>query len=294
MLAFEEAIPRPALAANIIRVPIEVSEVGQPIISLTIGGHGPYRFIVDTGSNISGIREDLARELKLTPLGTTSTNGLSGSSAATVYSVRDLAIGGMAPQPTTTLLGLEAYREFDGIIAAGFLTERPSELDFEAREIRIYPNGGLLLAGYDWLDTVSLDGPVGGSKRLCVFLDWEGHRLKCLLDTGSPPELYISGDYVRKQHLWNAYADYRDLQVKGVTGAVTARRLVRASNVNLGSIHYASVYTSLGDPSSHDGQWHDAILGARLLRQFTIVFNGESGVGLKPNSSYDSTVSSGG
>ena len=44
---------------------------GRPVVMVTLNGHGPYRFILDTGAMISVIDASLAHELELPIVGET-------------------------------------------------------------------------------------------------------------------------------------------------------------------------------------------------------------------------------
>jgi predicted aspartyl protease len=57
------AFLRAALAADAVVVPFEELPSGHLVVPCTIDGHGPYRFVVDTGANSFVIDPDVASEL---------------------------------------------------------------------------------------------------------------------------------------------------------------------------------------------------------------------------------------
>src|SRR6266571_4156589 len=61
--------------------PTTRDHIGRVVVPVMINGHGPFRFIVDTGANHSTISPGLARELGLTPSVAASIvlDGITGS-----------------------------------------------------------------------------------------------------------------------------------------------------------------------------------------------------------------------
>ena len=55
---------------------------GRVVMPITIGGKGPYLFLIDTGRATSMIEDELARELKLQVTGTVSARGIGGRYAS--------------------------------------------------------------------------------------------------------------------------------------------------------------------------------------------------------------------
>jgi hypothetical protein len=273
---------------HVLSVPIEVSPVGRLYVSVMIGGRGPFRFVIDTGAYVSCIRESLAKELGLAYASSSIGEGMGGGEMNNaVYLARDMVFGGALRQSAVALSGLKAFPECDGLLAAGFLTVLPTELDYEAREIRFYPPHTLDESAYHWLPTSRKADSEQSSPKVYIRMKWRGDTLQAVLDTGAPPELILLPDYVRAHHLWDSFPSYKALTGSGITGAAFTRRLVDAQDINLGAIHYDTLKISLEDPSVRENVGgEDAILGSRLLRQFTIAFNGEKGVGLKPNSAF--------
>src|SRR5215471_13002131 len=95
----ERAGPHVPVPANIDAprggVTVEMQEWGgRPVIEVAINGHGPYRFILDTGAAATVVSEELSRELALAPLAGVAVASANGGPAPAIAMIDDLRIGG--------------------------------------------------------------------------------------------------------------------------------------------------------------------------------------------------------
>jgi hypothetical protein len=84
---------RPVLARDIVRVPIEVTDTGLPVIGAVIDGRR-LRFIVDTGAQINAIRRDLVAPLHLRRVGHRPGIGADGRVTVADYVAYGVILGG--------------------------------------------------------------------------------------------------------------------------------------------------------------------------------------------------------
>ena len=71
-LPVRAAAPAPAVTSRIV---VSADRIWVPA---TIGGEGPFRFILDTGAAVSGIAIPLAKRLGLRGIGHVRMNGIGG------------------------------------------------------------------------------------------------------------------------------------------------------------------------------------------------------------------------
>ncbi|MEI9851739.1 MAG: retropepsin-like aspartic protease [Sphingomonas sp.] len=136
-------LPRAAVAQDDVFV-ARIALLGvRVVIAVTIGGRGPYQFMIDTGAFLSLIDKTLAIELGLRPNGKADVSGAGGTAELDRYEARDVNLGGLR-QKFVSFAAHDASGfgpNIRGALAAGLLTEMDGDLDFERGEWRLYPDG---------------------------------------------------------------------------------------------------------------------------------------------------------
>ena len=270
-------------ASGPVHIPVDFSQYGMPILSVTIGGKGPFRFALDTGAETNLIKPDLAKSLGLQAIDSVQTYALNGHALAQQYLADNIVFGGGLRQSRISVLALSDIGDYDGMLAAGFLTSLPSELDYGAGEIRLYPSGGPNLAGYLPIPGGIEQFDSQTSPRMFCQLTIDGLTLKVMIDTGSPRELLLYPDAVRTNKLWDKYPTFTPEISRGATGATSAARVVTMPDLRLGDIHVASLDVKLLDPTGHQASnHHQGLLGSQFLQNFSLTV-GRGKVALRPN-----------
>jgi hypothetical protein len=170
----------------------------RPVVELTINGHGPHRFILDTGAGGSVVDAGLAEELELPEVGRELTGSPVGEEPLEVSRV---AMGTVALDAIVihdlkaAAMDLSSYfRDPDGpqgVLSATVFSGMLLSIDYPGRTIAIRP-GEL--------------GPADGARifqyeesdRLpTVTLSVAGTKVRVHLDTGSPGQISLPGRYMR-------------------------------------------------------------------------------------------------
>ena len=88
---------------------------------VTVNGHGPYQFVVDTGANRSVISSELAAALELPPAGALIIHGVAGAEMVETVTAEHLAVsgllipGGRIPVLPAGRLGADGLLGVDGL-----------------------------------------------------------------------------------------------------------------------------------------------------------------------------------
>lgn len=277
----------------LVEIPITFDAGGSPVVDLFIGEHGPYRFMIDSGSFGGIIREDLAKTLKLGTHGVASTSSVAGRPDRNyIYQAHDVLMGGIFTLPTIDLVGMDKlpHAGFDGVLPASILTALPTELDFEKAQVRYYLQGAPMdLTGFSKLNAESQADYDGGAEKIYARVKLDGHELLCLVDTGAGGHLFLSGAYVQSHGLWRKNADAGQSGSTGANGEAVQTRIVKMANFEFGATHFDEIWVQLGDPGGLDNlldQGIDGIIGCQILRQFTLAFAEHHQVFAKPNSRF--------
>lgn len=111
---------------------------GRPLARVRINGQGPFRFMVDTGSNTTVISRSLAQRLGLTLAEPAFVQGVTGSTMAPRTVVRLAEIGNTV---TENLRGVvfdgPAFAETDGILGMDMFAGRRVRFSFRRQEVEI-------------------------------------------------------------------------------------------------------------------------------------------------------------
>jgi hypothetical protein len=277
------ALPGMVQAKTATVVPIALAAIGTPIVSLMLGDHGPYRFMIDTGASLGGLTEALAQRAGLRRTGEVGVMAYGGRSVLSVYLADDVLIGGRHRQSPLILTGYGhlPLKEVDGLLGAGFVTRRPSVIDFENREVRLYetPPGR---DGFHTVETEAVAGPAGVEQRVLVRAMLDGRSYRLMVDTGSASEITLYSHVVRQQKLWSRYPVLADGTRLGITGRRVKQRIVRMNDFDLDPYHIATTPVTLTHPEvTASDMGYDGLVGIRTLRQFSLAFTGGHGLALK-------------
>jgi hypothetical protein len=275
------ALPGVSFAADVIRIPIEVTYTGVPVIAVMINGKGPYRFVLNTSTAFNIIDTALAQTLGLAEGRKVPTT----AGPVVSYKATEMIYGSAVRQSETFLVGKTLYDKFDGAIPASLLTSFPSELDYSAKEIRIYTSAAPDQTGFTPLKASFRPDEGGGSDKLYATITIDGLTMKMAVNTSAENELRLYGDTVQHFKLWDKYAPFREFErtnenpdskdkdVVKKTRLVTMPNFVFAPGLTLDSLP-----VTLMEPAPMTGGSLQGIIGARLLKSFTLSFNKAKGV----------------
>jgi serine protease Do len=233
------------------------------LIETRLNGKGPFQFAIDTGAELNGVREAVARQTGLRKVRDVK---LNGGKVFSLYSADEMLLGGTVRQAEVGLFGLPGERlGADGLVAAGLLTTFDSELDLERGQWRVWPAGSPDRTGFTRLESSLREPDLPGlSRRIFAEVDLGGERLKPLLDTGSPVTMALDYTVGKRLGLWSDSRPYSPFRGTGPTGpAKSLSRLVRGPSIQIGPAGYEAPLVAIR-PKDADGP--DAIVGLPLLR----------------------------
>ncbi len=280
-------VPVAAHAQTPVVIKLDATPRGCPVAGVTIGGHGPYRFLLDTGASMSLIRRSLGETLKLREAQNELGYGLGGTELHRVYLADDVVFGDTFRMRHMALRGIDTLPDptQDGVLSAGVVTAAPAEFDFAAGELRYFPGGSPDLTGYQAVPAQWRSERDDTSRKIYVDLELDGVRLNALVDTGASAGVYLSAAFVRANKLWDKYPAFREIQARGVTDKVLNDRAVTGGRLIIGPVVRQSVPVVLGNPGQTDAMGAlsvDAILGMGVLRHYSLALPDHSSFYMKP------------
>jgi hypothetical protein len=167
---------------------------GRPIVEVTIGGKGPYRFILDTGASITVLSEALNRELGLSPPDGVMVKPANGGRAPVLAMIPGMKLGEVSINGLMSVvmpLPLPADSNVVGILKACLFDGYLLTFDYPGKTISLKP-GQLTETGKS---TVAFDKqrPVPS-----IPIRIGGQDTTVDVDTGSPDGLNIPMKFMKE------------------------------------------------------------------------------------------------
>ena len=260
------AAPRPAEPAIVSRIVVEAGRIWTPV---TIGDHGPYAFIFDTGASVSAIDPELAQRLDLSRLGRRRMIGVGGPVTVDFYIAHDIILGDGLRQASGVFAGIPVGGG-SGLLTAGLFTSADSDLDFVRREWRLWPTGRPDFAGmthFGVIETRYADA----SDKIVVDVDLDGQRLRLIVDTGSPGEVMLFPHVVKRTGLWSDARPFAPTRLRGIGGATEKLgRTVRAKRLSIAGFDFDGPLVRLHDPADSLDFRFDGLLGLPVIERLDL------------------------
>jgi hypothetical protein len=184
-----------------------------PVVEVTIGGKGPYKFAIDTGAQGAGrISTALAEELKLPKIGEAGTPAPGGTTATRpIYGAPEVSVGDVSFK-NIDLVAMSAVRgsqaEWDGILGNELLTLLPLTLDYGNSRARFGGPGlseGLPITFDHGIPVLPIE--VAGQK-LKVHFDSGNGAGGLFLDEATARALPLAGEPVARATGRTSFGDF--------------------------------------------------------------------------------------
>ena len=149
---------------------------------VTINGEGPFRFLLDTGANISCVSHDLAQRLDLKTVEVTQVHTVVGVRSRPIVILDELTVGTRNRKnvraPSLPIKG----REIDGVLGVDWLKGQRLVLDFKGRKMEITRSrADVEEAG----KAVVIPARRRHGQLTIVDADMGGVRISAILDSGA-------------------------------------------------------------------------------------------------------------
>lgn len=184
-----------------------------PVVEVTIGGKGPYRFAIDTGAQGHGrISPALAEELGLPKVGEVGTPAPGGAVATRpVYGATEVSVGAVSFK-NVDLVALSGVRgpagEWDGILGNELIQLLPLTLDYGNARARFGGPGlseGLPIRFDSGIPVLPLE--IAGQK-FAVHFDSGNGAGGLFLDEAAAKELPLAGEPVERGRGRTSFGDF--------------------------------------------------------------------------------------
>ncbi len=271
-------------------VEVPTQRAGEHVfVQAKMNGAGPYWFLLDSGSQIGVITEDLAREAGLKLKGYVAVvHEVGGTATNKMYEGAAFDLGGaiykassVAARPRETFRRMERLhgRRFDGVIGHGLFLCSVLELDYQKRILRLRRR----LPADSQMPPLQLSSAQEGPILTTSVMLPGGKVVKgrFLIDTGSNSAVDLIEDYVERQHL--VFGQQVEGESTSLSGSLRIKQIVLDKFI-FGPFSFEKVPAGI-TPAKFT---FDGIIGNRVLSKFTVVFDYDhSRVWLRPNTSFN-------
>ena len=211
-------------------------------VEVHVNGHGPYRFLVDSGADSSVVGLRIARALNL-PLGTPAVlHGTTASARVDRVLIDELTVGPSRVRNLEMPALLERDLGGEGLIGIDALVEQRLMMDFEQRVIKVEDAA---------TPARMLDGEIVVTARrlrgqlILTKVKAGGVSVEAVVDTGS--EISIGNLALRDKLIRGNDNRFITISAIGVTGVTMKLQLARVAELRLGSVILRDVPIAFAD-----------------------------------------------
>ena len=225
-------------------VALERTASARMTVPIIIGGRGPYRFLVDTGSERSAIAHELARELGLDAGTTVTVQSMTEARRTPTVIIPTLKVGkrtlSSIHAPTFARHNLGA----EGLLGVDTLRLQRVEFDFQRLEMKVGPSRA---AGVSWpSDTIVVTARNRFGHLMLVDAALEGERVWVIIDTGA--EVTVGNSALRRRlERKGRLGPIQKIGLTSVTGATIAADYTVARRVRIANAEIANLPVAFAD-----------------------------------------------
>lgn len=213
-------------------------------VPVSVGGAGPFRFLVDTGADSSAVSRQLADRLSLPPGRTAKHHSVTGQTNVATASVTGMRVATRA-LPDVTAPVLEAQNVgADGILGTDVLRSAMVRFDFRNNLLSIVASDRASRRAEP--DTIVVEARKRAGRLIITEAELDGQRLTVVLDTGS--EISIGNEALRRALARRrALTDNQPIELRSVTGAMLQARFMLVRELDIGGVTMAGLGIAFAD-----------------------------------------------
>ena len=214
-------------------VAIDRDDGDRMTVSVSVSGKGPYRFLVDTGSERTVISRQLAQRLKLTSGRDATLHSVVGANDVETVFIPHLQVSGnvisVIDAPALEAANIGA----DGMLGIDSLRSQRVLFDFKAKTMSITPSSRSAenLDG----DTIVVRARTRHGRLVFTNAKIDGQKVTVIVDTGSQVTIgnLALQRSLMKRRLW----DVPDpVTIESVTGETLQARVSQLKELELGGV----------------------------------------------------------
>jgi predicted aspartyl protease len=211
-------------------------------VEVSVNGHGPYHFVVDSGADTSAVGLRVARDLQLPLTTPVILNGMTDRNIVDRVKLATLTLG----PSTIGDLEVPALREEDlggdGMIGIDALIRQRLLMDFETRLIKVED---ARKPAEHFTDEIVITARLQHGQLILTQVRAGGQTLEAVIDTGS--EITVGNLALRDKILSSSRTKDWTISATGVTGKTVDLQLGWIRELRVGSITLRDVPVAFAD-----------------------------------------------
>ena len=237
-------------------------------VAVSLSGIGPYRFLVDTGSNRSAISTDVAARLGLDVGERADLHTVTGVRNVKTATVPNLQLSNSALRIVDAPVLEARHMGADGILGTDMLRSQRVVFDFEKRLMTIVPSEQRVPRESG---EIVVTGRLKNGRLIVTNASADNNSIIVILDTGS--EVSVGNDALR-QRLGNSRMLRKTgaIELESVTGDILEGEYTFVRSLEMGEVTLANLAVVFADVHTFKQMGYDErpalLLGMNALRAF--------------------------
>jgi predicted aspartyl protease len=237
-------------------------------VAVTLGGSGPFRFLVDTGADRTAISSDVAAQLGLVVGDNASLHSMTGMSSVRTATVPSLQLSKRDLRIVDAPILDAARMGADGILGTDSLHSQRVMFDFDKNMMTIVPSEQQLARDEA---TIVVTGRLKSGRLIVTNARADQNRITVVLDTGS--EVCVGNEALR-QRLQNdgLLRSSGGVDLESVTGGLLHGQYTFVKKLEMGDVTMTNLAVVFADAHTFRQLGLDKrpalLLGMNALRAF--------------------------
>jgi predicted aspartyl protease len=200
-------------------------------VPVTLGGNGPFRFMVDTGANRTVVSRQVASRLKLGDGPSASMHSVTGVSAVATTDLPQIRFSERRVDNVRALVLDADHVGADGVLGTDSLSSQRILFDFKHNLLSITPTQKRATA--DEAGTIIVRARARQGRLLVTDAYANGRKLTVIVDTGS--QFSIGNAALRRALIGTrAAAPKNNVEILSVTGETLQGEIGRVNKLTIG------------------------------------------------------------
>lgn len=225
-------------------IAIRTDDADRMTVPVSVGGRGPYQFLVDTGSERTVISRELASQLRLTSGRSAILHSVMGANDVSTVFIPHLKVSSNIISVIDAPALRASHIGADGMLGIDSLRSQRVLFDFKARTMSITPSNQPLerLEG----DTIVVRARSRNGRLIFTKAKIAGKRVSVIVDTGS--QVTVANMAMQQMLTKRGHSLLPEsVMIESVTGEQMTARVARVPEVELGGVKLRDLSVAFAD-----------------------------------------------